>query len=140
MYTYLKCNSLTLDVCVHPWNGNYHHSQDEHICVCAKSFQSYPTLCNLLDHSLPGSSVHGIALARILEWFAMPSSRGSSQPGYRTLISCIASRFFTCWATGEAHEPICHPEMFPGAFFWFVLASLFSFPAFLSSLICFLSL
>ena len=42
--------------------------------------QSYPTLCNPMDCSPPGSSVHGILQARILEWVAMPSSRGSSQP------------------------------------------------------------
>ena len=42
--------------------------------------QSCPTLCDSLDCTLPGSSVHGILQARILEWLAMPSSRGSSQP------------------------------------------------------------
>ena len=46
----------------------------------AKSLQSCPTLCDPMDCSLPGSSVHGILQARILEWVAMPSSRGSSQP------------------------------------------------------------
>ena len=47
-------------------------------CMCAKSLQSSPTLCNPLDCSQPGSSVHGILWARILEWVAMSSSRGSS--------------------------------------------------------------
>ena len=46
----------------------------------AKSLQSCLTLCDLMDYSLPGSSVHGILQARILKWVAMPSSRGSSQP------------------------------------------------------------
>ena len=46
----------------------------------AKSLQSCPTLCNPLDCSPPGSSAHGILQARILEWVAMPSSRGSFQP------------------------------------------------------------
>ena len=50
--------------------------------ICsAKSFQWYPTLCDPMDCSLPGSSVHGILQARILEWIAKPSSRGSSHPG-----------------------------------------------------------
>ena len=49
-------------------------------CVLAKSLQSSPTLCNLVDCSLPTSSVHGILQARILESVAMPSSRGSSLP------------------------------------------------------------
>ena len=44
----------------------------------AKSLQSGPTLCDPMDYSLPGSSVHGILQARILKWVAVPSSRGSS--------------------------------------------------------------
>ena len=47
-------------------------------CVRAKSLQSCPTLYDPVDCSPPGSSVHGILQARILEWVAMPSSRGSS--------------------------------------------------------------
>ena len=47
-------------------------------CVCAQSLQLCPTLCNFMDCSPPGSSVHGILQAKILEWVAMPSSRGSS--------------------------------------------------------------
>ena len=50
--------------------------------VHAKSLQSCPTLWNSMDSSPPGSSVHGILWARILEWVAMPSSKGSSQPRY----------------------------------------------------------
>ena len=45
-------------------------------CVRPKLFQLYPTLCNPMDCSLQGSSIHGILQARILEWIAMPSSRG----------------------------------------------------------------
>ena len=48
--------------------------------VHAKSLQSCLTLCDPMDYSLPGSSVHGILQARVLEWVVMPSSRGSSQP------------------------------------------------------------
>ena len=59
-------------------------------CVCAKSLQSYLTLCNLRDCSSPGSSVHGILQARILEWVAMPSSGGSSQPRDRTCLSYVS--------------------------------------------------
>ena len=46
--------------------------------VCAKSLQSCLTLCNPMDHSLPGPSLLGILQARIQEWVVMPSSRGSS--------------------------------------------------------------
>ena len=57
----------------------------------AKLFQSRPTLCNPMDCSPPGSSVHGILQARILEWVAMPSTRGSSQPRDWTQVSYISS-------------------------------------------------
>ena len=60
------------------------------------------TLCNPMDCSLPGSSVHRILQARILEWVVVPFSRRSSQPRDRTQVSCIAGRFFTSWATREA--------------------------------------
>ena len=64
----------------------------------AKSLQSCPTLCNPIDCSSQGSSVHRILQARILEWVAMPSSRGSSRPRDQTHVSygsCLAVRFFT---------------------------------------------
>ena len=59
--------------------------------VCAQSLQSCLTLCDPMDSSPTDSSVHGIVLARILEWVAIPSSRGSSQTRDRTLISCVSS-------------------------------------------------
>ena len=61
--------------------------------------QSCLTLCNPMDYSLPESSVLGILQARILEWVAILFSRGSSWPKGWTWVSCIASRFFTLWAT-----------------------------------------
>ena len=67
--------------------------------------QSCPTLCNPTDCSLSGSSVHGIFQARILMWVAIPFSRRSSWPRDRTWVSHIAGRFFTVWATREAHCP-----------------------------------
>ena len=66
--------------------------------VLAKSLQSCLTLSDPVDCSLPGSSVHGILQARILEWDVMPSSRRSYQPRDQTCVSggfCIAGRFFT---------------------------------------------
>ena len=65
--------------------------------------ESCSTLCNPVDCSLSGSSVHGILQARVLEWVAVPFSKGFSQPRDRTWLSCIASRFFTIWATRKAH-------------------------------------
>ena len=57
--------------------------------MCVKLLESCPTLCDPVGHSLPGSSVHGILPARILEWVAVPSSRGSSQPRHCTRISYV---------------------------------------------------
>ena len=63
--------------------------------------QSCLTLWDPMDCSLPGSSVHGILQAGILQWVAIPFSRGSSQPRDRTQVSWIAFRFFTVWASGK---------------------------------------
>ena len=57
------------------------------------------TLCDPMDCSLPGFTVHGLLQARILEWVATPFCRGSPQPRGRTGVSCVAGRFFTIWAT-----------------------------------------
>ena len=72
-----------------------------------KVTQSFPTLCDPIDCSLPGSSVHGILQARILEWGAISFSRGSSWPGDWTRASRIVGRCFTIWATslgGDTHN------------------------------------
>ena len=58
-------------------------------------------LCDPMDCSLLGSSVHGIFQARVLEWVAFTFSRGSSRPRDQTRVSCIAGRQFTIWATRE---------------------------------------
>ena len=60
-----------------------------------------------MDCSPPGSSVHRILQAKILEWVAISSSRGSSWPRDWTWVSCIAGRFFTVWATRET--PVTFP-------------------------------
>ena len=72
--------------------------------TAAKSLQSCPTLCDPIDGSPPGSSVHAILQARTLEWVAILLSRGSSQPRDQTQVSRIAGRFFTVWTTREAQE------------------------------------
>ena len=81
-------------------NGCIKPSVTERACLLSCSVVSdslQPVEC-----SLPGSSVHGILQARILEWVAIPFSRGSYWPRDRIPVSCIASRFSTIWATGEA--------------------------------------
>ena len=71
------------------------------LCVCVHAL----TLSDHMDCSLPGSSVHGILQARILEWVAIPFSRGSSWPRNRThvsYVSCISRWVLHHWATWEA--------------------------------------
>ena len=66
------------------------------MCACLVA----QTLCNPLDYSPPGSSVHGILQARILLWLAISFSTGSSRPKDRTRVSCVsctAGGFFTRW-------------------------------------------
>ena len=65
------------------------------MCVCVFVTQLCLILCNAMDCSLPGSSVHGISQARILEWVAISFSRGFYQPRDQTYVSCIAGGFFT---------------------------------------------
>ena len=67
-------------------------------CSVTKSCQDS---CNPLDYSLPGSSVHGIFQARILEWVAISFPMGSSQPRDQTHVSSIAGRFFTTEPPGR---------------------------------------
>ena len=57
-----------------------------------------------MDYRPPGSFVLGILQARIMEWVAVTSSRGSSRPRDRIPVHCIAGRFFAIWATKEAHR------------------------------------
>ena len=87
--------------------------------------QLCPTLCNPKDCSLPGSSVHGIFQARVLEWFAISFSRGSSQPRDLAQVSCTVSRPFSIWATSESESEVvqscltlCNPMDYslPGSF------------------------
>ena len=61
-----------------------------------------------MNWSPPDSSVYVILQARILEWVAMPSSRGSSQPRAQTQVSCTAGGFFTIWATRETLLDFLH--------------------------------
>ena len=63
--------------------------------------QSCQTLCDPIDYT-----VHGILQARILEWVAVPFSRGSPQPRDWTQVACIAGGFFTSWTTREAQESL----------------------------------
>ena len=79
-------------------------------CECEVA-QSRPTLCDPIDCSLPGSSIHGIFQARILEWVAISFSRRSSWPRGWTWVSRIVGRHFTVWATREVTTLSCKSKV-----------------------------
>ena len=88
-----------------PWQP-LQHKWDEmgsarNCCSCVVS-KSCLTLLRPIDYSLPGSSVHGISQARILEWVAIFFSRGAFRHWDWTFISCIADRFFTTKPPGKS--------------------------------------
>ena len=82
---------------------HYYNTSDKRIVIVIVT-QSCLTLCDPMDCSLPGSSVHGILQARILGWIAIFFSRGSSWFKDQTQVSCMSGRFFTLWATREAWQ------------------------------------
>ena len=83
--------------------------------MCVLVTQSCPTLCDPMDCSLPGFSVHGILQARILEWIALPFSRGTSQPRDRTLVAQgVFSQLevfpsLNCCLFADSHPALCNP-------------------------------
>ena len=87
-YSALKKNRIMLFAAT--WVERKKESEVAQLC---------PTLCDPMDCSLSGFSVHGIFQARVLEWIAISFSRGSSWPRNRTQVSRIAGRRFTIWAT-----------------------------------------
>ena len=90
---------------MHTYPGNRIPGPDgfaeEFYQTCCFIAKSYLTLYSSTDCNIPGSSVHGILQARILEWVAMPSSRGSSQSRDGTRVSCIDRQIIFCWVTRE---------------------------------------
>ena len=74
-------------------------------CVYAY-VQSWPTLCDPIDSSPPGSSAHGIFQARILEWVATSSSRWSSWPRNWTCVSCVSALAGGLFITGGTYEAL----------------------------------
>ena len=97
--------------------------------VCVRA-QSCPTLCNPMDCSPPGSSVHGILQARILEWVVISFSRGSFQPRDWIYISRTNRQILYHWATREAPWILFLP-----VFSWVTPGMLSELPS-LSFIIC----
>ena len=96
----IKLTSLASPALASRFFATYHHLgspwSEADTSSEVKVTQLCPTLCNPMD-----SIVHGILQARILEWVAFPSSRGSFQPRDQTQVSCITDGFFTSWTTGK---------------------------------------
>ena len=84
------------------WNSVEEQALGNSLVVQWLVVQKCPTLCDPTGHSPPGSSVRGNLQARILEWGAISSSRGSCWPRDQTQVSRIIGRFFTIWATSES--------------------------------------
>ena len=87
---------LSLVLLAHYWSEEVKWSEVTQLCL---------TLCDPVDCSLPGSSIHGILQARILEWVAISFSRGSSRPRDQTWVSHIGGRCFNLWATTLLTRP-----------------------------------
>ena len=117
-----------------PWNNGTEYLKEYVVRIYygmmyPQLLQSFLTLCHPVDCSLPGSSVHGILQVRILEWVAMPSSKGSSQPKYQTHIFCIfssTSGFFITEQLGKPHimewySAMKKNEIMPFASIWMQL-------------------
>ena len=105
--------------------------------LCVLVTQSCPVFCGPMDCSPPGSSVHGMLQGRILEWAAIPFSRGSSQPRHQIHLSCIAGRFLTIWAIREASnypnsllESPVHNSSSPLIFFLVIYSYIYLFTHF----------
>ena len=83
------------------WVPGLVRSQGEKVTV----FQSCPTLCESMDRSLPGSFVHGILQASILEWVAVPFSRGSSYPRIKPRSSALQADSLPSESPGKSKIP-----------------------------------
>ena len=83
------------------WQGLFLRLDLTTLCLVA---QLCLTLCNPTDSSPPGSPVHGVLQAKILEWVTISYSRWSSSPRDWTRVPCIVDRFLTVWATMEAYQ------------------------------------
>ena len=92
-----------------PWD--YPGKNTGKLCVL-KSLQSCCTLCDPMNHSPPGSSVHGIQQARILEQVVLSPFRGSSQPRDHIRVFCITGELFTAETLGKPTGKLCLPKFY----------------------------
>ena len=86
------------------WFQSYVESKKQKEGKESEVAQSCSTLCDPMDCSLPGSTIHGIFQVRVLEWGAISFSRGSSRPRDQTWVSHTVDRHFTVWDTRQVQE------------------------------------
>ena len=104
----------------YPWSLNRYVVQnlptDSHYVCMSSVAQSCLTLCNPMNYTPPGSSAHGIFQARILEQAVISYSRGSSQPGDQTHISCVfcigTQILYNCvtWESWPHYAMLCYAK------------------------------
>jgi len=94
------------------WSSKVTTCDSQYACKHAQLLQSCPTLCDPMDCSPQGSSVHGILQARILEWVTIFLSEWSSGPRDWTCVSCIAGRFFTAEPPKKPWFPVYRLPVF----------------------------
>ena len=109
--------------CTDYWLPHFSYLQSSFL-MPQTTLHFYPTLCNPMDCSLPGSSIHGIVQAIVLEWGAISFSRRSFRPRDRTRISRIVDRCFTIWATRVVLYPINISKLSLGRWIWDVSSHL----------------
>ena len=94
------------------WGQDFCSGPSRSLLMAMPAAQLCPTLCDPKGCNLPGSSVHGILQARILEWVATSSSRGSSRPRAQTCVSCIARQILYHCTTWEALHLAGPPDLY----------------------------
>ena len=110
------CNSENLEQVCMSFNGQWLYQLwniyilEYLLALLAKLLQSCSTLCDPMDYSLPGSSVHGILQARLLQWVAISLLQGIF-PTQRWNLGLLQCRFFTIWATRLYQVYWCDPVM-----------------------------
>ena len=87
------------------------HKEEHYLCCCSLVAQSCSTLCDPLDYSLLGLSVHGILQARILQWGGISLSRVSFWPRNGTCVSCFTGGFFTTELPGKPGIVCTHKKL-----------------------------
>ena len=115
----LECFSFILPKGSFQQLENFHQSPERCfstssvcVCVCVCMLSHVKLLCDPMNCSSPGSSLHGIFQTRVLEWVAIPFSRGSSRPRDRAHVSCTSCTLFH-WGASGTSQPQGQTRLLP---------------------------